>query len=104
MCEALFGVPVFRPGCEIWRLMFALLRALAGCCELLCSVGFRVDEVLRYCVAASWGCVLRVEWAVLVLRALSSALPYALPCLVLWCVLLCGLAILLQPRISLCLS
>ena len=102
MCEALFGVPVFRPGCEIWRLMFALLRALAGCCELLCSVGFRVDEVLRYCVAASWGCVLRVEWAVLVLRALSSALPYA--CLVLCCALLCGLAILLQPRISLCLS
>ena len=38
--------------------MFALLRALAGCCELLYSVAFRVDVVLRYCVAASWGCVL----------------------------------------------
>jgi hypothetical protein len=24
MCEALFGVPVFRPGCEICRVMFAL--------------------------------------------------------------------------------
>ena len=24
MCEALFGVPVFRPGCEMCRVMFAL--------------------------------------------------------------------------------
>jgi len=24
MCEALFGVPVFRTGCEICRVMFAL--------------------------------------------------------------------------------
>ena len=49
--EALFRVPVFRHGCEICRLIFALLRALAGCCELLyvLPVAFRVDKVLRYC-------------------------------------------------------
>ena len=28
MCEALFGVPVFRPACEICRVMFALLLAI----------------------------------------------------------------------------
>ena len=49
MCEALFGVPVFCPGCEICCVMFALRWAI------VLPVAFRVDEVLRYCSATSWG-------------------------------------------------
>jgi len=44
MCEALFGVPVFRPCCEICT-MFALLRALAGC----------VSYCAPCCVPCWWG-------------------------------------------------
>jgi len=85
---ARLGVPVFRTVCEICRVMYAL-RALAGYCELLCSM---LRSVLLRCCAmlgCELGCVLRVEWAVLVLRALSSALPCFMLCHVLCSGVLC---------------
>jgi len=90
-------VPVFRTVCEICRVMFAL-RVLAGCCGaiIVLHVAFRVAEVLRNArlraggvFFALSGCVLRVEWAVLVLRALSSALSCFMLCHVLCSGALC---------------